>query len=116
MLLVDEELAVLEAYFADIADDFRNGAIDAHRLAAAIYDSEVARGGDNRRQHRQADLEARDELPVKRVHEDVRAGVDLGDARVRAGDVPRTESAGGDDVCRETIPIEGIGRGDQDVV
>ena len=41
---------------------------------------------------------------MERVREDVGAGVDLGDPRVRAGDVPGAEAARGDDLGREAVP------------
>src|SRR5215213_2588835 len=47
------------------------------------------------------------------VHEDVRAGVDLGDAWVGAGDVPRSQPAGPDDLSRQPGAIELVRQLDQ---
>ena len=61
----------------------------------------LAGARDDRREHRQRRLEAGHEGAVEGVAEYVGAGVDLGDARVRARDVPRAEAAGRDDLGAE---------------
>ena len=47
------------------------------------------------------------------VHEDVGAGVDLGDPLVRAGDVPGAETAGADDLGGEPVALERVGELEQ---
>ena len=116
MLLVDEVLSVLDADLALVARPPRGRAVDADGLAPDVDHDHIAGARDDRGEHRQRDVEARDEGAVEGVGEDVRAGVDLGDARVRAGDVPRAEAARRDDVGGEALRVEGVDDADQDVV
>ena len=115
VLLVDEVLAVLVADGAVAAHDLGQAAVEADRLAAAVEHGGVARARDDRRRAPSAPPRSPGtSAGVERVREDVRAGVDLGDARVRAGDVPRAETAARDDLGAQPGGGERVGRPDQE--
>ena len=108
VLLVHEVLTVLEPHLRAPADDFRRRTVDANRLAPAVDDDQVPRTRDDGRQHGQSDFEAGDEVAVKRVHEDVGAGMDLRDPRVGPGDIPGPEAATGDETIAREIRQTGL--------
>ena len=116
MLLVDEVLSVLDADLALVADHLGRRAVDADGFAPDVDHDHVPGAGDDRGQHCQGDVESGHEGAVEGVGEDVRAGVDLGDARVRAGDVPGAEPARRDDAGGEAAAVEGVDDADQHVV
>ena len=72
-----EVLTMLEPDNGLASDHLRRHVVDPDRLAPAIDDDEISRTREDRREHRESHLEARHEVAVKRIHEDVRAGVNL---------------------------------------
>ena len=93
MLLVEAQRFQLDAHE-------RRTSAGSHRFATSVDDQSARRPADHCGRDSQGVLEIGDHLPVEVVHNDVRAGLDLGDPVALGGQPPGRRTSGRPDRAR----------------